>query len=133
MTCQTVLTQIRPLLKEHSDQDQPCLQLTHEVKSFTVCILDKFACFLLSADFFPKYSFQKFFQEYHQSVKHVGSRSGLTFWLNLISVQILMKEIFENINFKDKNQQKTTSYAQLLNMPIFQEQQPNTSETLEMH
>ena len=35
--------------------------------------------FLLSADFFKINFFEKVFQEYHQSVKQFGCRSGLTF------------------------------------------------------
>ena len=36
--------------------------------------------YLSSADFFLKINFfKKFFQEYHQSVKQFGPRSGLTF------------------------------------------------------
>ena len=35
--------------------------------------------FLSSAEFFQNYLFQKLFQEYHQSVKQFGSRSGPTF------------------------------------------------------
>ena len=39
-----------------------------------------FYAFLWSADFFSnQYFSDKFFQEYHQSVKHFGSRSGRTF------------------------------------------------------
>ena len=37
------------------------------------------AYFLLSADFFQNQLFAKLFQEYHQSVKQLGSRSGPTF------------------------------------------------------
>ena len=36
----------------------------------------KFSCFLLSVDFFKINSLEKFFQEYHLSVKQIGSRSG---------------------------------------------------------
>ena len=35
--------------------------------------------FLSSADFFQIQLFEKFFQEYHQSIKHFGYRSGPTF------------------------------------------------------
>ena len=35
--------------------------------------------FLLSANFFQNQLFEKLFQEYHQSVKQFGSRSGPTF------------------------------------------------------
>ena len=44
--------------------------------------------FLSSAEFFQMNFFEKFFQEYHQSVKQFGSRSGPTFCLSgLICVQ----------------------------------------------
>ena len=35
--------------------------------------------FLMSADFFKINFFEKFFQEYHQNVKQIGSRSGPMF------------------------------------------------------
>ena len=38
-----------------------------------------FPAFSLSADFFQNQLFEKFFQEYNQSVKQFGSRSGWTF------------------------------------------------------
>ena len=42
--------------------------------------LEKKMPFLASADFFFKINFfEKLFQEYHFSVKHIGSRSGPTF------------------------------------------------------
>ena len=42
-------------------------------------------CFLSSADFFKIiFFFEKLFQEYHQSVKQFGSRSGPTFWPDLV-------------------------------------------------
>ena len=40
----------------------------------------KFFMFLSSADFFKINFFEKIFQEYHQSVKQFGSRSGPTFF-----------------------------------------------------
>ena len=46
----------------------------------TLCLLGNFAAFLLSAEFFFKINFfDKFFQEYHQSVKQYGSSSDPTF------------------------------------------------------
>ena len=42
-------------------------------------MLGNFSCVLLTADFFQNHLFKKFFQEYHQSVKQFGSRSGPTF------------------------------------------------------
>ena len=51
-----------------------------------------FHAFLSYADFFQNHFFKKFFQEYHQSVKQFGSRSGLTFWMSgLIWVQTVFK------------------------------------------
>ena len=45
----------------------------------TLCMLGNFACFL-SVDFFLNLLFQKkICQEYHQTVKQFGSRSGPTF------------------------------------------------------
>ena len=44
---------------------------------FTLWMLGHF-CFLSYADFFSKLTFQKFIQEYDQSVKQFGSRSGPT-------------------------------------------------------
>ena len=46
-----------------------------------LCLLGNFACFLSSADFFKINFFEKFFWEYHQSVKQFGSRSELAFCL----------------------------------------------------
>ena len=45
-----------------------------------ICIMGNYSCILLSADFFKIPFFEKFFQEYLQSVKQFGSRSGLTFF-----------------------------------------------------
>ena len=41
-------------------------------------MLGNLYAFLASADVFKRKIFKKFFQKYHQSVKHSGSRSGLT-------------------------------------------------------
>ena len=46
--------------------------------------------FLSSADFFKINFFEKVFQEYHQSVKQLGSSSGLTF-VGLIWLQTVCK------------------------------------------
>ena len=46
----------------------------------TLCTLGIFHALLSSADFFFEITFfEKFFQEYHLSVKYFGSRSGPTY------------------------------------------------------
>ena len=48
----------------------------------------------LSADFFSKFTFQKkFFQEYFQSVKWFGSRSGPTYCWSLSVSKLFAKDI----------------------------------------
>ena len=48
------------------------------VKWLTHCLLGNFACFCRPLIFFFKFNFfENFFREYHQSVKHFGSRSDL--------------------------------------------------------
>ena len=50
--------------------------------ALTLCLLGNFVCFFLSsADFFQNQLLEKFFQEYHQSIKEFGPRSGPTFCL----------------------------------------------------
>ena len=47
----------------------------------TLCMLDNFACFFVVCGFcFFIDFFKNIFQEYYQSVKRFGSRSGLTFF-----------------------------------------------------
>ena len=43
------------------------------------CTLGNFSCFCCLLIFFKINFVENFFQEYHQSVKQFGSRSGLTF------------------------------------------------------
>ena len=52
----------------------------------TLCMLGNFACFFVVCGFFfPKISFfKKMFEEYHQSVKQFGYRSGLTIWVQTV-------------------------------------------------
>ena len=52
---------------------------TYHIHVVTLCPLRNFDAFLLSADFFSNNFFEKFFQEYHLSVKQIGSRSSPTF------------------------------------------------------
>ena len=48
--------------------------------TLTLCMLGNFACFFVIFGFFLKLTFSKnIFQEYHQSSKQFGSRSGLPF------------------------------------------------------
>ena len=44
----------------------------------TLCLLGNFSCFS-SSNFFQNQLFRKILQEYHERVKHFGSRSGPTF------------------------------------------------------
>ena len=45
----------------------------------TLCPPRNFSCFFVICCFFQNQLFEKFFQEYHQSVKQFGPRSGTTF------------------------------------------------------
>ena len=50
-------------------------RFTLQLVDITLCILGHISCVLSSVDFFKIIFFEKFFQEYHQSVKQFGSRS----------------------------------------------------------
>ena len=52
------------------------------IGALTLCMLGNFACFFVVSGFFFFFKFtfsKKVFQEYQQSVKQFGSRSGPTF------------------------------------------------------
>ena len=60
----------------------------------TLCMLGNFACFFVVCGFFFffKLTFsKKIFQEHHQGVKQIGSRSGPMFLSGLIWIQTICK------------------------------------------
>ena len=81
----SLLRYFRPSLSYHlSLRSDFCLFFSGRLRQvllyITLCPLGNFAYFLSSADLFQnQHFFKKFFQEYHQSVKQFGSRSGPTF------------------------------------------------------
>ena len=80
----TVLIQISWLLLKPADQDQHFFSHTMNLyyiwNYLTLCPLGNLSCFFVVCWFFFKINFfEKFFQQYHLSVKQIGSRSGLMF------------------------------------------------------
>ena len=62
------------------------------LKFTLLCPLGNFHAFFSLLNFFIADFFEKFFQEYHLSVKQIGSRSGLTKMLDLIWFQSVSKD-----------------------------------------
>ena len=74
----------RAIWNVHQEPNKPVnlmLINTLSCKALTLCMLGNFACFFCHLWIFLKTNFfKKIFQEYHQSVKQFGSRSGPTFY-----------------------------------------------------
>ena len=72
-----------PEFRNNPENFHPCtINITVVTERFTLnlCMLGNFSCFCCRLLIFFKINFfEKFFQEYHLSVKQIGSRSGPTF------------------------------------------------------
>ena len=95
-----------PHISVNKLDDQHLLQSVN-ITLYLVCMLDNFACLVLSSGWFN--IFKKLFHEYHKSIKGLGSRSGPMFCQSWSGTKLFCKCYFRGPQKPSVRKQLTPS------------------------